>query len=112
MSEYFALRKCICVPAILITIVLLALLPARATDQLESSASWTDEFQGPALAPRWSWAREDPTHWSLSARPGYLRIITQTGGIYESTEEQKNLLLMPVPRRSLDNGRSRRCLSG
>ncbi len=25
----------------------------------------------------WSWISEDPTHWSLTANPGYMRIITQ-----------------------------------
>lgn len=98
MSEYFAFRKCVCMLAVFIAGVLFSLVPASASDQLESAAAWMDDFQGPALDPRWSWAREDPTHWSLSARPGFLRIITQTGGIYESTEKQKNLLLMPAPK--------------
>ena len=97
MNAYFDFRRCVCVPAIFFAIVLLTVLPARAGDPLESAAPWTDDFQGPTLDPHWSWAREDPTHWSLSARPGYLRIITQTGGIYESTEKQKNVLLMPAP---------------
>jgi beta-xylosidase len=98
VSEYFTFRKCVCMLAIFTTIVLFALLPVMASDQLESAAAWRDDFQGPALDHRWSWAREDPTHWSLIARPGYLRIITQAGGIYESTEKQKNLLLMPAPK--------------
>jgi beta-xylosidase len=84
--------------AVFVAMVLFAILPARAGDQLESAAAWTDDFQGPALDQRWSWSREDPTHWSLSARPGHLRIITQTGGMYETTEKQKNLLLMPAPK--------------
>jgi beta-xylosidase len=98
VSEYSTFRKGLCWPGIFITIVLFAILPARASDQLEFVTEWTDDFQGPPLAHRWSWAREDPTHWSLTARPGYLRIITQTGGVYESTEKQKNLLLMPAPK--------------
>ena len=97
MSEHSTFRKGVCMPGIFITLVLLAFLPVWASDQAGFVTSWTDDFQGPALDHRWSWAREDPTHWSLSARPGYLRIITQTGGIYESTEKQKNLLLTPAP---------------
>ncbi len=40
-----------------------------------------DEFTTPSLAPQWFWIREDPTHWSLKTRPGYLRITTQRGDI-------------------------------
>jgi beta-xylosidase len=98
VNKYPIGRKWVWIPAIFITVFWCALLPARAGDQPKSTPTWTDKFDGPALDPRWSWVREDPTHWSLSARPGYLRIITQTGGVYESTEKQKNLLLMFAPR--------------
>jgi beta-xylosidase len=97
VSRYAIARKSVWISAIFITACLLALLQGWASDQPKATPTWTDNFDGPALDHRWSWAREDPTHWSLSARPGYLRIITQTGGIYESTEKQKNLLLMPAP---------------
>jgi len=98
MNKSFGLRKCVCAAALFIMAVWSAFLPAWAGDQPEFSASWTDDFQNATLDPRWSWAREDPTHWSLTARPGHLRIITQTGGIFETTEKQKNLLLMPAPK--------------
>jgi beta-xylosidase len=98
MSKHFIGRNCIWVGTIFLLVMLIASLTASASDQAKYNSTWTDNFEGSALDPRWSWAREDPTHWSLSARPGYLRIITQTGGIYESTEKQKNLLLMPAPK--------------
>jgi beta-xylosidase len=98
MSKHFVMRKCIWMSAIFLMVLLIGSLTATTSDQSRSNSTWTDNFEGSALDPRWSWAREDPTHWSLSARPGYLRIITQTGGIYESTEKQKNLLLMPAPK--------------
>jgi beta-xylosidase len=98
VSDNISLRKGVCVSAVFIAVFLVSLLPAGASDPLESAAAWTDDFQGPTLDPRWSWAREDQTHWSLSARPGHLRIFTQTGGIYGTTEKQKNLLLMPAPK--------------
>jgi beta-xylosidase len=41
------------------------------------STTWTDNFDGPPLNSRWSWMNEDPTHWSLTENPGFLRIITQ-----------------------------------
>jgi beta-xylosidase len=98
MSKHFIGRKCIWMGAIFLMVLLNASLTASASDQARYNSAWTDNFESSALDPRWSWEREDPTHWSLSARPGYLRIITQTGGIYESTEKQKNLLLMPAPK--------------
>jgi beta-xylosidase len=98
MSKHFIKRKCIWIGVIFLMVLLIGSLTGSASDQAKYNSTWTDNFEGSALDPRWSWAREDPIHWSLSARPGYLRIITQTGGIYESTEKQKNLLLMPAPK--------------
>jgi beta-xylosidase len=98
VNESSISRRCVWVAAVFFMAFLFASLPAMAGNQPESAAAWTDDFQSPALDHHWTWAREDPTHWSLSARPGYLRIITQTGGIYEATEKQKNVLLMPAPK--------------
>jgi beta-xylosidase len=98
MSKHFIGRKCLWMGAIFLILFLNASPTASASDQARSNSTWTDNFEGPALDPRWSWVREDRTHWSLSTHPGYLRIITQTGGIYESNEKQKNLLLMPAPK--------------
>ncbi len=42
-----------------------------------ASADFSDEFNSTVLDPRWRLQGEDPTHWSLTARPGFLRIITQ-----------------------------------
>lgn len=64
------------------------------------TAVWTDEFSSPAgyavfttssIEPPWSWMNEDPTHWSLTARPGYLRILTQ------AQAPTQNLLFMDIP---------------
>jgi len=36
----------------------------------------SDEFTGAKLGPQWEWNHNpDDAHWSLSARPGYLRLI-------------------------------------
>jgi len=66
--------------------------------------SWGDGFETPALGPLWSWVREDPTHWSLTDRPGWMRITTQPGSLVGDGEElasmandEKNLLLTPAP---------------
>jgi hypothetical protein len=39
-----------------------------------------DPFSGAELDSGWSWIDEDPTHWNLAERPGFLRIITQQDG--------------------------------
>jgi len=52
----------------------------------------SDEFDAPTLGPWWRWVNEDPANWSLTARPGYLRIIAGPGRIWE-----RNLLLQTAP---------------
>ena len=58
--------------------------------------SRTDDFISTTLDSRWSWTNEDPTHWSLTARPGFLRITTQ-GGLGTG-----NLLLQDAPKGDFD----------
>jgi len=43
----------------------------------------SDDFDRPILGPQWEWNHNpDDAHWSLSARPGYLRLIPmQAGGL-------------------------------
>ncbi len=97
MRQSFNGRRCIGMVEVFLLMLLMACLPANADEWGGYSSRWTDNFDGSSLDPRWTWAREDPTHWSLITRPGHLRIVTQTGGIFESTEKQKNLLLTPAP---------------
>ena len=49
--------------------LLLACSPVRA--------NFWDEFPGPPLDPGWRINNNDSTHWSLTARPGHLQILTQ-----------------------------------
>lgn len=35
---------------------------------------WDDSFASTSLNSRWSWINEDPAGWSLTAKPGYLRL--------------------------------------
>ncbi len=58
---------------------------------------YDDEFNGPTLNPRWSWLNEDPTHWSLTASPGNLRIVGKTGDMWMQCNNPTNLLLQPSP---------------
>lgn len=53
------------------------------------SSTWIDNFDGPPLNNRWSWMNEDPTYWSLTDTPGFLRIITQ--------QQNNNYLVQNAP---------------
>jgi hypothetical protein len=82
---------------IMLTITLLNVSPVSSAPSY--LYSWQDEFESTTLAPQWSWVREDSDHWSLTASPGDMRIITQPGGVYgtSGSNNQKNLLLLPAP---------------
>jgi hypothetical protein len=69
------------------------------TSQAGPGCLASDNFSGPALSSAWSWVREDPTRWSLSAVPGFLRIVTQNGDLFAATNTNRNMLLLtpPVP---------------
>jgi len=54
--------------------------------------SGLDDFAAPALSSRWSWVNEDPALWSLTARPGFLRLVTHPGRFHD-----KNVALMRMP---------------
>jgi len=66
-----------------------ASIPARTIP-----TTWRDDFAS-ILDSAWRWVREDSSHWSLTDRPGHLRIETQQGGL--STSSAKNLLLRDIP---------------
>jgi hypothetical protein len=50
---------------------------------------WDDQFDSASLDPTWAWMYEDPTHWSLSDMPDFMRITTQ--------EANANLLVRDAP---------------
>lgn len=49
---------------------------------------WRDNFNAPVLDPAWSFVNEKSSGWSLTERPGYLRLYTST-----SRAADENLLL-------------------
>ena len=59
-----------------------------------SPVLFRDDFEG-SLAVGWQWLHEDPTHWSLTATPGHLRIIVQPSSVNE--ERVRNFLVRPAP---------------
>ena len=78
---------------ILLLIFQFSLTAAEASQLENSNSGWIDPFDGTTLDSRWEWVREDPTHWSLTDHPGFLRITTQPGSISGSDNNAKNILL-------------------
>ena len=93
MRVKYVLLSCIttAVCLILLMLVFQGSLALSASGQLDSAESWIDQFDSATLDDRWEWVREDPTHWSLTDRPGFLRFTTQEGSLTENTA--KNILL-------------------
>jgi len=52
----------------------------------------SDGFAQPVLSPPWYWVNEEPSAWSLTDHPGYLRIVTSPFPV-----SGQNLLLQPAP---------------
>lgn len=59
------------------------------------SPGWSDEFASPLLRGGWSWVHEDNTHWSLTAAPGFMRIVGQAGDLPASPGAYNILLETP-----------------
>lgn len=71
----------------------LAILPLSTVLAASATVDWNDNFGVAALEDRWSWIREDATHWSLTDWPGKMKITTQQGG----GPTARNLLVQQAP---------------
>jgi beta-xylosidase len=58
---------------------------APVSPSAPSGAPFFDGFDTTPLEAGWSWVREDNTAWSLTERPGFLRIRTQPGTLDDSS---------------------------
>lgn len=47
---------------------------------------------------KWWWLRESPNYWSLTKKPGYLRIYNLKGELYRKQNNAKNVLLQKAPK--------------
>jgi alpha-L-arabinofuranosidase len=57
-----------------------------------------EEFDTPTLGPLWSVDNPDPAQWSLTERPGQLRIHSLPGDTYQGSNSARNLFLRDIPR--------------
>ncbi len=78
--------------AMTIALVTFVLAGARPDDD---PASFTEPFDR-ALAPGWSWLREDAKAWKIDK--GALLIRTSTGSLWQKDNNTKNLLLRKPPK--------------
>lgn len=91
-----------CIFAALVVVLALAFIPTQAvgvkSENIIANGGWRDDFDSSSLDSRWSWVREDNTHWSLTEHPGFLQITTQQGDIYYRTDanDGRNILLTPI----------------
>lgn len=67
-----------------------------------SEIVFQDDFSKSMLNPRWTWVRQDSTHWSLTEHPGYLRITIQHGTLWKGHDDARNLLVQPAPSGDFD----------
>ncbi len=65
-------------------------VPVTGTEQ-HANTSFVDHFDGPELKKEWQFVRSPSREWSLSERPGFLRIWTQDGDLHE--RRAKNTLV-------------------
>ena len=79
------------------------IVPSPTSTEIPSTVSsmpttdpifFREEFSGP-LDANWSWVREDPQNWSLTAIPGSLQI--NVAGGYVPAHSNSNLLLRSAP---------------
>lgn len=63
---------------------------------------YKDEFEGQTLNPSWLIVRENQSDWSLSERPGYLRIKTKTESLWQINVNNKVKLLRNAPHGDFD----------
>lgn len=57
---------------------------------------FAENFDNISLDTCWSWVRQDPTHWSLTERPGWMRLQSIPGDVDWYVETMKNRLYKRV----------------
>jgi regulation of enolase protein 1 (concanavalin A-like superfamily) len=70
--------------------------PAAESTAEATSAGFRDDFDSAGLAEGWVWIREDPSAWSLTDRPGWLRLSTGNFSLLRASGDAP-LLVHPAP---------------
>lgn len=64
---------------------------------LPTEFPFVDSFDSSELGSCWFWIREDTSHWSLSERPGWMRIESNGNFHQPQSNTTKNILLRAFP---------------
>jgi beta-xylosidase len=78
--------------ALVAFLLVIAAAGAAAGERPALVTTWTDNFDDPPLDGRWQWINENPSHWSLTDHPGYLRITTE-----QDVSGLTNVAYVPAP---------------
>ena len=70
--------------------------PAAESTAEATSTAFRDDFDSAGLAEGWVWIREDPSAWSLTDRPGWLRLSTGNFSLLRASGDAP-LLVHPAP---------------
>jgi len=80
----------------LLTVPTGLVLTSHAAGKENETVVAYDDFDG-KLNLNWNILHVDPTHWSLSKKPGTLTITTQDGTFHRGRTDYKNLFLIDCP---------------
>lgn len=80
----------------LLTVPTGLVLTSHAAGKEDGTVVAYDDFDG-KLNLNWNILHVDPTHWSLSKKPGTLTITTQDGTFHRGRTDYKNLFLIDCP---------------
>lgn len=83
--------------ALVVVVGGLSLLTHSSAAAAPTTVFFEDDFSSATLKPGWKWVKLDATHWSLTQHPGFLRIVTEKGGLYGSQNTNRNLLVRAAP---------------
>ena len=98
-------------PHFVVLVVLLGLRVGVCQESEAGAILARDGFDG-KMDLRWEIRHPDPTHYSLSARPGALTITTQEGGFAGDATDYRNLFLIACPGAIGQNLQATTCLVG
>src|SRR5688500_17104776 len=68
---------------------------ATTAGAVEPPTTWSDDFDGTSLDPRWQVVNEDAA--SLALADGALKIAGQPGDTYQTVNSAKNLVMLDIP---------------
>jgi alpha-L-arabinofuranosidase len=70
---------------------------AAATDPPPPPSAVVDQFSGTSLDGRWEVVNADPARYSLTEKPGFLRVHSLKGDTWQHDNTARNLVLRSVP---------------